>query len=113
MNKSLFDIANEAIKNKVTVSEPPEKEASKQNKSKKSNPHLALCHESNPSANGRTISLLTKAVGFGNNALDEPLNHDFFMKCMTNEEFLDALFDSINSDNELIQAFISKGKLFT
>lgn len=113
MDKSIYQIAQEAIKNKYHVSEPPEREVSKQNKS---NPHLAICSDSNPSANNRHNSLMLKAKDTGLVSLvkseDVATEFEEFCKTLTDPSVLLDLYMFCKQSGEVnfIQELIDYNK---
>lgn len=106
MNNKLIE-AMEAERNKTsnqskinTVSEPPDKQVSKQ---RKQGPHLAVTHaDQGGAASGRNIPLMLKAK-------DNDL--EAFMKCMKDDNFILELFVFVkNAEPEIYKTIINKGK---
>lgn len=59
---------------------------------KEFNPHLAICHEGNKSANNRHVSLLMKSA--------DAIEFEQFCRSMTNSKTLLALYSFIKSSDE-------------
>lgn len=77
------------------------------------NPHLALCHETNKSANNRHKSLMLKSndVGFVDliKSEHEAAQFEAFCNTLTDSSVLLDLYNIIKSDKQLLKNII-KGK---
>lgn len=107
---NLLDVANEAVKNKFNVSAPVEKKA----EAEKKNPHLALCHTDNPSANNRHKSLMLKSndIGFVDliKSEHEAAQFEAFCNTLTDSSVLLDLYNIVKSDKQLLKNIIKGNK---
>lgn len=114
---NIYDIAQEAIKNRSSVSVSENKPVTKQNQSKKLGPHLAICTNDNPSANNRHNSLMLKSkedIGFVTLIKSENVATEFdeFSKALADPHLLLDLYTFCKSsgEQEFIQSLIDYSK---
>ena len=78
------------------------------------NPHLALCHETNKSANNRHKSLMLKSNDVGLVDLvkseHEAAQFEAFCNTLTDSSVLLDLYKIVKSDKQLLENIIIKGK---
>ncbi|MFL9592812.1 hypothetical protein ACKC5O_12525 [Aeromonas schubertii] len=112
MNNSIHDFVLDKIKNQSSNSS----ESNKTEVTDKKHPHLALCHETNKSANNRHTSLLMKSKNVGKVDLikseDEAREFEAFCKTLSDPHVLLDLFLFCKSSGEddFIQSVIDNNK---
>jgi hypothetical protein len=78
------------------------------------NPHLALCHETNKSANNRHKSLMLKSndVGFVDliKSEHEAAQFEAFCNTLTDSSVLLDLYNIVKSDKQLLKNILRKNK---
>lgn len=116
MNKSIYEIAQEAIENKYGTPKPTTNVEKKAEETKKS-PHLAICSSDNPSANNRHNSLMLKStndVGLVDLVKSEEVATEFdeFCKALTDPHVLLDLymFAKNSGEHNFIQSLIDYNK---